>query len=42
MPKPEKLNSIQENYLQDVELLQALGYPLDLFDDLYKIHFIEK
>jgi len=42
MPKPEKLNSIQENYLQNAELLQALKYPLDLFDDLYKIHFIEK
>ena len=42
MQKPEKLNLIQQNYLQNVKLLTALGLPLDLFDNLYKVNFSKK
>lgn len=34
-----KLNKLQENYLSNVQLLQALNYPTDLFDNLYIENF---
>ena len=36
-----KLNKLQENYLSNVQLLQALNYPIDLFDNLYIENFKE-
>jgi len=37
----KNLNKLQENYLSNVQLLQALGYPTDLFDNLYLENFKE-
>jgi hypothetical protein len=38
----EKLNPLQENFLEYVKLLQSLNYPIDLFDNLYKENFNSK
>ena len=37
----KNLNKLQENYLSNVQLLLALGYPTDLFDNLYIENFKE-
>jgi|GEM_PF-6316405 len=34
----KNLTPLQLQYLQDCQLLQALNYPIDLFDDLYLIN----
>lgn len=34
----KNLTPLQSQYLEDCKLLQALGYPLDLLDDLYLIN----
>jgi len=34
----KNLTHLQLEYLENCKLLQALGYPTDLFDDLYLIN----